>query len=149
MKKIIYLPQCSALNVYAENDEGTPTYDSKQAVREARRMLAYTTGSERQTVHVYVGVYTVDTPDDDPRTAAQIYSDMLDDDTWPSDHDVIEISVITANGDVIDYANAVALMDDDIREQLHDQLAPCTDQAFFSAYEKAHEAKHGVPFALN
>ena len=32
-------------------------------------------------------------------------------------------------------------MDDDIREELHSQLAPCTEQEFFTAYEEAHEKK--------
>jgi hypothetical protein len=44
---------------------------------------------------------------------------------------------------------AVALMDDDIREQLHEEMAPCTDQEFFTAYEKAHKEKFGEEFIVN
>ena len=51
--------------------------------------------------------------------------------------------VINMNGTEIDYDVAVAMMDDEIREMLHRELAPCTDQEFFTAYEKAHADKYG------
>lgn len=54
-----------------------------------------------------------------------------------------------ANGKEVYYSAAVALMDDDIREQLHEEMAPCTDQEFFTAYEKAHEEKFGEEFIVN
>lgn len=41
----------------------------------------------------------------------------------------------------INYDAAVALMDDDIREELHEALSPCTDQEFFDEYCKAHLEK--------
>lgn len=51
-------------------------------------------------------------------------------------------------GTEINFNAAVALMDSDIREELHNELAPCTDQEFFDAYCKAHEAKYGEEFEL-
>lgn len=57
--------------------------------------------------------------------------------------------VINANGTEIDYAAAVALMDDDICAELNDKLAPCTEQEFFTAYEQAHEAKYGEEWELS
>lgn len=57
--------------------------------------------------------------------------------------------VINQEGKEIDFDAAVALMDDEIREQIHDELAPCTEQEFFSAYEKAHAAKYGEPWELS
>ena len=36
----------------------------------------------------------------------------------------------------IDFDAAVNLMDDDIRESVHRDLAPCTDQEFFDEYCK-------------
>ena len=51
-------------------------------------------------------------------------------------------------GKELDYEAAVNLMDDDIREELHMQLAPCTDQQFFDAYAKAHEQKFGEEWEL-
>lgn len=53
--------------------------------------------------------------------------------------------------DIIDaglYNAAVNLMDDDIREELHSEIAPCTDIEFLEAYMKRHEEKYGVPFTV-
>ena len=41
----------------------------------------------------------------------------------------------------IEWNTAVNLMDDDLREELNADLAPCTEQEFFEAYATAHEAK--------
>lgn len=51
-------------------------------------------------------------------------------------------------GQELDYEAAVNLMDDDIREALHMELAPCTDQQFFDAYTKAHAEKYGEEWEL-
>ena len=48
-----------------------------------------------------------------------------------------------------DFAAAVELMDDDIRERLHLEMAPCPNQEFFEAYCAAHVAKFGEPFIVN
>lgn len=53
------------------------------------------------------------------------------------------------SGVVMDFESAVHLMDDEIREKLHFDLAPCTDQEFFTAYEKAHEEKFGAEWELS
>ncbi len=34
------------------------------------------------------------------------------------------------------------MMDDDLREELHREMAPCTNQEFYDAYVKAHAAKY-------
>lgn len=47
------------------------------------------------------------------------------------------------------YAAAVALMDDEIREAVHADLAPCTEQEFLAEYMARHEQKFGVPFVVN
>ena len=39
----------------------------------------------------------------------------------------------------INFDAAVNFMDDEIREMLHEEIAPCTDHEFFDAYCKAHE----------
>ena len=57
--------------------------------------------------------------------------------------------VINKNGTEINFDAAVALMDDDIREDLSMELAPCTDQEFFSAYEARHEEKYGEAWELS
>jgi len=53
------------------------------------------------------------------------------------------------NGTVIDYEMAVTAMDDEIREDLHSELAPCTEQEFFTRYEKEHELKFGEEWELS
>jgi hypothetical protein len=40
-------------------------------------------------------------------------------------------------------------MDDDLREQIHAELAPCTGQEFVDAYAKAHEAKFGEVWCVD
>lgn len=44
------------------------------------------------------------------------------------------------------YDQAVALMDDEIRERVHAEKSPCTDEEFLSAYMQAHEETFGEPF---
>ena len=57
--------------------------------------------------------------------------------------------VKNAHGKTIDYDAAVILMDDDLREKLHNNLAPCSAQEFFNEYCKAHMAKYGQEFEPN
>lgn len=56
--------------------------------------------------------------------------------------------VINPYGLEIDWDAAVALMDDDIREQVHAELAPCTPQAFFDRYCQLHAERYGEPWEL-
>ena len=49
---------------------------------------------------------------------------------------------VTLNGKTIDFDAAVNLMDDENREDLHNKMAPCTDQEFMDAYVEAHAAKY-------
>lgn len=60
-----------------------------------------------------------------------------------------KMEVINMFGTKIDYEAAVMLMDDEIRESLHFELAPCTEQEFFNAYEKAHAEKYGEEWELS
>lgn len=48
----------------------------------------------------------------------------------------------------INFDAAVNFMDDEIREMLHEEIAPCTDQEFFDAYCKAHEDKFDEEWEL-
>lgn len=58
-------------------------------------------------------------------------------------------NVINQNGTEINFEAAVYYMDDEIREALHMELAPCEDQEFFTAYEKAHYDKYGEEWELS
>ena len=46
------------------------------------------------------------------------------------------------------YAAAVELMDNEIREDLHNRLSPCSDEEFMEAYMEEHEKKYNVPFCV-
>lgn len=52
-------------------------------------------------------------------------------------------------GTEIDFEAAVGLMDDDLREDLHRLMAPCTEAEFFAAYCAAHRDKFGEEFEPN
>ena len=53
------------------------------------------------------------------------------------------MKVINKNGTAIDFDVAVSMMDDNIRELVCAEYAPCTEQEFFTAYENAHEMMLG------
>ena len=44
--------------------------------------------------------------------------------------------VVNEYGVEVDFEVAVMYMDDEIREEIHNELAPCTDQEFFDEYAK-------------
>ena len=49
---------------------------------------------------------------------------------------------------MINFAIAAALMDGELREDVHRDLAPCTEEAFLEEYAKRHEAKFGETWEL-
>lgn len=59
------------------------------------------------------------------------------------------IKVVNKNGYELDFDAAVILMDDEIREEVSEELAPCTEQEFFTAYEEAHEKATGEEWILS
>lgn len=67
-----------------------------------------------------------------------------------SDHEIEEskeeektMNVINSFGTEVSYEAAVNMMDDELREAIHAEMAPCTDQEFFDAYAKAHKERFG------
>lgn len=65
-------------------------------------------------------------------------------------HKVVwEVFVKNLSGAKIIFDNAVSMMDDDIREEIHRQLAPCSEQEFFTAYEIAHQKKFDEEWELS
>ena len=57
--------------------------------------------------------------------------------------------VTNKNGYELDFESAVVYMDDEIREELHREIVPCTEQEFFAAYEQAHAKKYGEEWELS
>ena len=56
---------------------------------------------------------------------------------------------VMLNNEAVDFDAAVNLMDDALREEVHADLAPCTEQEFLDEYVKRHEAKYGETFEIN
>ena len=54
--------------------------------------------------------------------------------------------VQTSGGKWVDYTMAEAYMDDGLREEIHADLAPCTEQVFFDEYAKRHLNRFGRQF---
>lgn len=54
--------------------------------------------------------------------------------------------VVDSDGNEYDWDTVVSCMNDDIREQIHREIAPCSNQEFFDAYVKAHREKFGEEF---
>ncbi len=52
-------------------------------------------------------------------------------------------------GQEVDFDGAVNLMDDEIRERLHMDMAPCGEQEFADAYCREHAQKFGAEFVVN
>lgn len=57
--------------------------------------------------------------------------------------------VTNSHGVQIDYYVAVALMYDDIREDLHMLMCPCSPQEFFDAYCERHHYFFGEAWELD
>ena len=55
---------------------------------------------------------------------------------------------VMLNSSEIDFEAAVNLMDDEIREELHAELAPCGNQEFLDAYVERHAQKYGEDFQV-
>lgn len=53
------------------------------------------------------------------------------------------VKVVNEYGTEIWYEAAVELMDDELREEVHADIAPCTEQEFFNEYARRHEARFG------
>lgn len=56
--------------------------------------------------------------------------------------------VANKNGVKVNFEVAEMYMDDEIREEIHNELAPCTDQEFFDEYAKRHEEKFGEEWEM-
>jgi hypothetical protein len=52
-------------------------------------------------------------------------------------------------GKMVDFDAVVNLMDDEIREEIHREFAPCTAQEFVDEYIKRHRQKFGEEFTVN
>lgn len=81
--------------------------------------------------------------------ANSVKADPFEVGTWEDVNAYITADwVADENGNPIYYPDAVALMDNDICSELHNKIAPCTDQEFYTAYCAAHEEKYNEKFEV-
>ena len=57
-------------------------------------------------------------------------------------------NMVNVNGNEVSMDAAVMLMDDEIREAIHFDIAPCTAQEFVDDYCKRHFEKYGEDFIV-
>jgi hypothetical protein len=55
---------------------------------------------------------------------------------------------VNLNEEIVDFDACVMLMDDELREEIHRDLAPCTDQEFLNEYVKRHQEKYNKDFQI-
>ena len=55
---------------------------------------------------------------------------------------------VMLNGCEVDFEVCVNLMDDEIRESIHNDTAPCEDQKFLDEYVARHLGKYGEEFKV-
>ena len=55
---------------------------------------------------------------------------------------------VILNNEEDNFDACVNLMDDEIREAIHAELAPCTEQEFLDAYVDRHYDKYGEQFKI-
>ena len=60
-------------------------------MRHAMKAWQHLTPREQKKRRVYVAVHLVDVPADDPRTAEQLYNDLMDAGDWPHSWNVIPL----------------------------------------------------------
>ena len=58
-----------------------------------------------------------------------------------------EIKVLL-NDELVDFEACVIQMDDDLREEIHEDMAPCGEQEFLDEYVRRHVEKFGEEFAI-
>lgn len=110
----------------------------EDAIKCALRDLDRLTDREKKNVTLLYVMLASDI-DGDPDFESEIDACTLFRDGHP---------VVYVNGNEFDYNMAVILMDDEIREDLNDKLAPCTDQEFIDAYCEEHYNKYGIDFVI-
>ena len=59
------------------------------------------------------------------------------------------ITVVNSCGEEVDFEASITYMDEEIREKLHEEISPCTEQEFFNAYCKTHLEKYHAEWFLN
>ena len=76
------------------------------------------------------------------RLALDVYLDSSNKEATP-------MQTATLNNRPVNLDDIAHYMDDEIRESVHTDLAPCKSQVFLDEYCKRHAAKHGEEFRVD
>lgn len=55
---------------------------------------------------------------------------------------------VMLNDELVDFEACVIQMNDDLREEIHEDMAPCGEQEFLDEYVRRHAKKFGEEFAI-
>lgn len=99
-----------------------------------------------------VEVYKWNTDDGETRYSVMMFGGWDEDLSFAEAERILEVeeseTVYDEDGAVIDWEAAVALMDDEICAELHEEIAPCSNQEFFDKYCDRHWEKYGETFTV-
>jgi hypothetical protein len=55
---------------------------------------------------------------------------------------------VMLNGYEVSFDACVNMMDDELREEIHEEMSPCTEQEFLDEYVKRFAEKYNEEFAI-
>ena len=124
-------------------DEGYDHFDGEfptleEATRAADDRWSWMTAAEQARRETYVTVAQI--PDDIEIGAAEALMWVFDD--GQEEGDIVY-------GDSFRFDVAASLMDDEVREAVHAEMAPCSNQEFFDAYCISHRELFGDNWCLD
>lgn len=61
----------------------------------------------------------------------------------------VKFELVTVHGLDVPMQTVVHYMDDELREEIHAEMAPCEAQAFCDEYARRHMEKYGQEWIIN
>lgn len=55
---------------------------------------------------------------------------------------------VNLNGQRVEFGSCVAMMDNELREEVHNEISPCSEQEFINVYAEKHFQKYDVNFEI-
>jgi hypothetical protein len=134
------------------HDEGYDHFDGEfptleDAIRAADDRWSWMTAAEQARRETYVTVAQI--PDEIEIGAAEALMWVFDGGQEEGDIVYRADSVVNAYGEYIRFDVAASLMDDEVREAVHAEMAPCSNQEFFDAYCISHRELFGYNWCLD
>lgn len=134
------------------HDEGYDHFDGdfpalEDAIRAADDRWSRLTAAAQARREVYVAVGQF--PDETEAGTVDVLAWILAGEPVECDIVYRAGSVVNAYGEYIRFDVAASLMDDEVREAVHAEMAPCSNQEFFDAYCISHRELFGDNWCLD